>query len=114
MHKENSSDALNRRFLFKKCELNTALNIISGRWKAQIIHSIHNGHNRFHLLQKELTNISEPVLGRQLKEIETQGIIIKKEIPETTPTGIEYLLTGKGERLIPILDNLCNWIKENP
>lgn len=85
--------------------------MISGRWKSQIVYSISQGNNRFHLLKKELPNISEQVLGRQLKELETHAILVKKEIPETTPTGIEYVLTNKGLDLIPILQSLCQWGK---
>jgi len=38
-------------------------------------------------------------------------IFNSKEIPETTPAGIEYILTNKGLDLVPILENLCNWEK---
>lgn len=111
MRKETSTNSINEQFLFQVCELNSALAMISGRWKSQIVYSISKGNNRFHLLKKELPNISEQVLGRQLKELETHAIIIKKEIPDSVPVGIEYLLTSKGLDLIPILENLCNWGK---
>jgi DNA-binding HxlR family transcriptional regulator len=111
MRKENSTNAINEQFLFQVCELNSAISVIGGRWKSQIVYSISQGNNRFHLLKKELPNISEQVLGRQLKELETHAIIIKKEIPDTVPFGIEYVLTNKGQELVPILESLCNWGK---
>lgn len=111
MRKENSTNAMNEQFLFGICELNSAVSIISGRWKSQIVYSISEGNNRFHLLKKELPKISEQVLGRQLKELETHKVIVKKEIPGTVPAGIEYVLTNKGEDLIPILKSLCEWGK---
>ncbi|TKC05850.1 winged helix-turn-helix transcriptional regulator [Pedobacter frigoris] len=76
-----------------------------------IVYSISQRNNRFHLLKKELPNISEQVLGRQLKELETHAIIVKKEIPETVPIGIEYILTTKGLDLVPILESLSDWGK---
>lgn len=85
--------------------------MISGRWKSQIVYSISQGNNRFNLLLKELPNISETVLGRQLKELETHAILVKREIPDTVPTGIEYILTNKGKDLVPILESLCDWGK---
>lgn len=112
MRKENSTNVINEQFLFQVCELNSAVAMISGRWKSQIVYSISEGNNRFHLLKKELPNISEQVLGRQLKELETHAILVKKEIPETIPSGIEYVLTNKGYDLIPILKHLCNWGKK--
>lgn len=111
MRKENSTNFLNERFLFRVCELNSALAIIGGRWKSQIVYSISLGNNRFHLLKKELPNISDPVLGRQLKELETHGIIVRRELPETERPGIKYILTNKGMDLVPILKGLCEWGK---
>jgi DNA-binding HxlR family transcriptional regulator len=111
MRKEKSTNSINEQFLFEVCELNSAIAIISGRWKSQIVYSISQGNNRFHLLQQELLNISETVLARQLKELETHAIIVKQEIPNTVPVGIEYILTNKGLDLIPILESLCDWGK---
>lgn len=111
MRKEASTNAINEKFLFQTCELNSALNVISGRWKAQIIYSVSLGNNRFNLIRKELPNLSEQVLGRQLKELESHAIIIKRILPDTVPTGIEYILTSKGLALIPILSSLCDWGK---
>lgn len=111
MRKKNSTNSINEQFLFQVCELNSAVSIISGRWKSQIVYSISLGNNRFHLLRKELANISEQVLGRQLKDLEKHAIIVKKEIPGTMPVGIEYVLTNKGFDLVPILESLCNWGK---
>lgn len=111
MRKENSTNEINKQFLFQVCELNSAITIIGGRWKSQIVYSISQGNNRFHLLKKQLPNISEQVLGRQLKELETHAIIVKKEIPETVPIGIKYVLTNKGLDLVPILESLCEWGK---
>ncbi|PWG81806.1 winged helix-turn-helix transcriptional regulator [Pararcticibacter amylolyticus] len=109
--KENSTNAINEQFLFQVCELNSAIAMISGRWKSQIVYSIAEGNNRFHLLKRELVNISEQVLGRQLKELEMHAIIVKREIPGSVPAGIEYLLTNKGRDLVPILQHLCDWGK---
>src|SRR5690606_18797335 len=111
LKKENSTNSINEQFLFQVCELNSAIAMISGRWKSQIVYSISQGNNRFHLLKKELVNISDQVLGRQLKELETNAIIVKKVIPDTVPIGVEYILTNKGVDLIPILESLCDWGK---
>jgi DNA-binding HxlR family transcriptional regulator len=111
MRKKQSSNYINEQFLVQVCERNSAINIISGRWKAQIVYFISKGSNRFHLLLQELPNISETVLARQLKELETHAILVKREIPDTVPIGIKYILTNKGLDLVPILDSLCNWGK---
>ncbi len=111
MRKKQSSNYINEQFLGQVCERNSAINMISGRWKAQIVYFISKGNNRFHLLLQELPNISETVLARQLKELEAHAILVKREIPGTVPTGIKYILTNKGLDLVPILDSLCKWGK---
>lgn len=111
MRKKESSNYQNEQYLFKICERNSAISIISGRWKAQIVYHISKGKNRFHLLQQVLPAISETVLARQLKELEGHAILVKVEIPNTVPIGIKYVLTNKGEDLVPILDSLCTWGK---
>lgn len=111
MRKKQSSNYINEQYLFEVCERNSAISMISGRWKSQIVYYICKGNNRFYLLQQVLPNISETVLARQLKELETHAILVKREIPNTVPTGIEYILTNKGMDLVPILDSLCNWGK---
>jgi len=111
MRKKESSNYINEQYLFEVCERNSAINIISGRWKAQIVYYISKGNNRFHLLQQALPAVSETVLARQLKELETHAILVKREIPNTVPAGIIYLLTNKGMDLVPILDSLCIWGK---
>ncbi len=111
MRKKQSSNYINEEFLSQVCERNSAISIISGRWKGQIIFCISQGHNRFHLLQQVLPKISETVLARQLKELETHAILVKREIPGTVPIGVKYILTNKGLDLVPVLDNLCQWGK---
>ena len=111
MRKKQSSNYINEQYLFEVCERNSAISMISGRWKAQIVYYISKGNNRFHLLQQVLPSVSEMVLARQLKELEAHAILVKREIPDSVPTGIRYILTNKGMDLVPILDSLCNWGK---
>lgn len=111
MRKKQSSNFLNEQFLFEVCERNSAISMVSGRWKAQIVYYISQGSERFHLLQQKLPGISETVLARQLKELEGHAILVKRIIPDTVPIGVRYILTSKGLDLVPILDSLCKWGK---
>ena len=111
MRKEQSTNYRNEQYLSGVCERNSAISMVSGRWKAQIVYFISLGNDRFHLLQQKLPGISETVLARQLKELEAHAILVKRPIPGTVPTGIKYLLTSKGIDLVPVLDGLCKWGK---
>jgi DNA-binding HxlR family transcriptional regulator len=111
MRKKESTNYANEQSLFQLCERNSAISMISGRWKGQIVYYIYQGNNRFHLLKKRLPDISETVLARQLKELESHAILVKTEVPDSIPMGIMYVLTNKGIDLVPILESLCNWGK---
>lgn len=108
MIKENSSNALNKAFLLSSCRINGALDIISGRWKALILIHIFEGVNRFSLLKTVLPTISDQALGKQLKELEADHLLIKEIIAEV-PVRVDYHLTEKGLSLMPILTNLAEW-----
>lgn len=108
MKKANSSNAVNKAFLHDSCKVNSALDLISGRWKALIIIHISEKTNRFSLLKVVLENITDQTLGRQLKELERSGLIAKTIIAEV-PTRVDYNLTTKGELLLPILSALEQW-----
>ncbi len=108
MIKETSSNAANKAFLLKSCRINGALDLIAGRWKALIIIHISENTNRFRLLKIALHSISDQTLGKQIKELEVSGLIIKNIIAEV-PVKVEYQLTAKGEALLPILSDLSEW-----
>lgn len=112
MRKENSTNAINEEYLMNICDFHYVLQLIGGRWKAQILFSIAQGNNRFSLLKKDLANISDQVLGRQLKSLEKDGLIYKTSIPDSVPSGVEYIFTEKANSLIHPLRELCYWGKD--
>ncbi|RBL88880.1 winged helix-turn-helix transcriptional regulator [Chitinophaga flava] len=108
MIKETSSNASNRQFLHSVCRINGALETIAGRWKALILIHISEQQNRFSLLKQMMPTVSDQVLGKQLRDLEMDGLISKTIIPEV-PVRVDYSLTPKGEALLPILEALAHW-----
>lgn len=85
------------------------LSIISGKWKLKIIYVLAcMGTIRYHVFQKNITGITHKMLSTQLKELEAERIIMRKEYPQVPPK-VEYSLTEKGESLIPLLKDICDW-----
>lgn len=56
--------------------------------------------------------ISRKVMVDQLKEMEADGLIHRKAYPEIPPR-VEYSLSLKSEKLLPILEQLSTWSKNN-
>lgn len=86
-----------------------ALSVVGGKWKMHILFWLwHREVMRYGEIKKALPNITHKMLSNQLKELEADGVIIRKEYPQVPPK-VEYSLTDKGASLMPVLESLCNW-----
>jgi DNA-binding HxlR family transcriptional regulator len=89
------------------------LSIISGKWKLKVIYLLACiGTLRYGELKKNIEGITHKMLSSQLKELENENIIFRKEYPQIPPK-VEYSLTQKGQSLIPLVRNMCEWGKSN-
>ncbi len=87
--------------------------IISGKWKILIIWYIAAYEKqRFHELQRRLDGITQATLTRQLRELETDGVVSRKIYPEVPPK-VEYKLTDLGKSFVPILTDMQKWSEDN-
>lgn len=84
-----------------------AMNLMSQRWTALIIHQLLSGTKRFCAIESSI-GISGRILSERLKELEQLEIIKREVIPET-PVRIEYSLTDKGLALEPVLKEVEKW-----
>ncbi|HEE9014236.1 TPA: helix-turn-helix transcriptional regulator, partial [Campylobacter jejuni] len=55
-----------------------------------------------------LSSISFKTLTNTLRELENDGLIIRKEYAQIPPK-VEYSLSKRGQSLIPILQAMCKW-----
>jgi len=85
-----------------------ALKIISGRWKAVILHVLLDGPHRTSDLEKRIAGISQKVLIEQLRALEEHGMV-SRQASSKDSQGIEYLLSPLGESLRPVLESLIEW-----
>lgn len=89
----------------EKCPVEHALKVIGGKWRLQIIYEIGNEKRRFGELKRLIPDISEKVLIQQLKSLALLEIINRKAFPEIPPR-VEYTLTEKGKKVLPILKEI--------
>ena len=99
---------------FARCESMCKLqSIISGKWKILIIWYISAYEKqRFNELQRRLDGITQATLTKQLRELETDGVVSRKVYPEVPPK-VEYTLTDLGKSFVPILKDMQKWSEEN-
>ena len=87
--------------------------LISGKHKMVILYCLMEFEIvRFNELKRYLKNITDKTLSRNLKELENDRLIIRKEYPQIPPK-VEYSLSEKGKSLMKILDQLCVWGEEH-
>lgn len=67
---------------------------------------------RFNELRRYLKNVSDKTLSNNLKELEKDRFIIRKEYPQIPPK-VEYSLSDRGKSLMEVLDQLCIWGEKN-
>ena len=94
----------------EQCPVEVGLNILSGKWKLKILWHLSKGTVRFNELQRLLGSITTKTLTQQLRELEEQGMIVRKVFPEIPPK-VEYSLSELGATLKPVLSQLCDWGK---
>ncbi|MCH4206897.1 MAG: helix-turn-helix transcriptional regulator [Solobacterium sp.] len=90
------------------CPVETTLVMISDRWKVLILRDLLPGTKRFGELKKSIGHISQKVLTSNLREMEDQGLLVRKVYAEVPPR-VEYTLTKTGYSLKPILDAMKTW-----
>lgn len=67
---------------------------------------------RYNELQRYIKRISYKTLSLSLKELENDGLVIRKEYPQIPPK-VEYSLSERCKSLMPILDGMCEWGDKN-
>ena len=67
---------------------------------------------RFNELQRKIGTITYKTLSTELKEMEADGLIIRREYPQIPPK-VEYSLSEKGRSLLLIMEIMCKWGTEN-
>jgi len=84
------------------CPIDTFINTVKGKRKGTIILHLFKGTKRYGELIKLLPDISERMLTKQLKELESDGLIHRTVFPEVPPK-VEYNLTELGKKIHPTL-----------
>lgn len=97
----------------KQAPFLSTLVVINGKWKLIILYELACETTlRYGELKRNIPSITHKMLSTQLKELESSGMIIRKEYPQVPPK-VEYSLSAKGLSFIPILDDMCDWGKQN-
>ncbi len=90
------------------------LSLIGGKYKMTILYWLaeYKSVIRFNELKRCIGSISYKTLSLTLKELEADQLVIRQEYPQIPPK-VEYSLSERGKSLMPVLDMMCRWGKQN-
>lgn len=89
------------------------MSLIQGKHKMVILYCLMEFQPvRFNEMRRYLGGIADKTLSANLKELERDGLVVRKEYPQVPPK-VEYSLTDLGESLMGVLDQLCLWGQEH-
>ena len=98
---------------FEDTGFSYTLSLISGKHKMVILYCLMEFEVvRFNELRRYLKVVSDKTLSLNLKELERDELIVRREYPQIPPK-VEYSLTERGKSLMAVLDKLCTWREEN-
>ena len=94
------------------CGLNATLRVISGKWKPLVLFFLRDGPKRYGELKRLVQGVSDKVLIQQLKDLEADRVLARKDYREVPPH-VDYALTPLGRSLAEAIVPLCTWGTEN-
>lgn len=92
------------------CPFKTAQNMIAGKYKQQVLWLLMEGTLRFSQLQRKIPEVSAKVLTEQLRQLESDGLVIRTVSGGVT-LKVEYSLTDIGRETRPMLLSVRDWGK---
>lgn len=88
--------------------ISDALEAVEGRWKLLILFSLSVSPKRFKQIAKEVSGITDKMLSKELKNLESNKLVVR-QVYDTFPPTVEYSITPHGMSLEKVLDELHFW-----
>lgn len=95
------------------CPIRNILARICDKWSLLVLYTLKQEPvMRFNTLQKNIPDISQKMLTTTLRTLEDDGFVTRKVYAEVPPR-VEYSLTERTLSLLPYINQLTAWAKDN-
>ena len=91
-----------------ECPIDAMLSVIDGRWKGTILWRLSERPMRTSELLRSIPGITERMLIRHLKDLVSDGILIRQREKGTHPH-VVYSISNYGMTMLPVLEHICAW-----
>ena len=95
-----------------QCPVRGVLDRIGDKWTTLVVITLAKREHRFSEIQRAVPDISRRMLTQTLRDLERDGLVLRKVFP-TKPPSVEYRLTPLGESLLKPLAGLVAWAGES-
>ena len=99
--------------LYPDCPIQNILARISDKWSILVLFTLNQSAlMRFNALQKNIPDISQKMLTVTLRTLEEDGFV-RRQVYAEVPPRVEYSLTDRAISLLPHINSLITWAKDN-
>ncbi|MFD4527008.1 winged helix-turn-helix transcriptional regulator [Streptomyces sp. NPDC058470] len=90
------------------CPVGHVFQRLGDKWSMLLVILLGGRPHRYNELHRAIEGISQRMLTRTLRALETDGLV-RREVHPTVPPGVEYSLTPLGHTLLEPLSALADW-----
>lgn len=90
------------------CPIASTLDLVGDKWSLVIVRDMVTGKKRFGEFMASPEGIKTNILTNRLRRMEGAGLVERRAY-QTKPPRFEYLLTERGNALLPVLQEMCRW-----
>ena len=97
------------------CPIRQVISRFGDKWSMLVLFMLNrseSGALRFNEIRRLMTDCSQKMLSRTLKNLEQSHLVHREVYPEVPPR-VEYSLTETGRSLMPAIIALIDWGKEH-
>lgn len=80
-----------------------------GKWTVKVLRVLKEGPHRHAQLRRRLGTVSQRMLTRTLRNLESAGLISRQVITQSNSVNVEYALTKTGRTFIAPMNTVCRW-----
>jgi len=96
----------------RRCPARNVLGHVTGRWGGLVLMALQGGTLRYSELRARIDGISEKMLAQTLRDLEHDGLVLRRQHAEVPPR-VDYTLTPGGIEVAQRVMSLISWLQDN-
>jgi DNA-binding HxlR family transcriptional regulator len=110
MEPEDNTKIKSKKIATNVCKALGIWDTIGKKWSLLILRYLSANDNTHFNELKRLLGISSNVLAKKLKQLEQEGLVIRRAVYDNSPLRVEYKVTPLAKELDAIFIGLDKWI----